>query len=407
MQAEGRRFDPGQLHSVFFESNGIYKNDSTPKMLLHVTTEETMRIPKMGRFKPRDLAYVCVNRKRVYLGKWNSPEAAEAYAKFVDSLLKGEVQGPELRVVTVADLAAAFFDARANYYTVHGQQTRQLARFKTALEFPIRLYGNLPVDEFGPLKLQTVRQQMIETGRFARNYLNTLVNCIRHVFKFGVERELVKPETLHALKSVAAIKRGRSTLREAEPVHPVDVDIFEKTVACLPPTVAAMAQLQRFTGMRPGEVCIMRACDVDTSSDPWVYTLPHDKTDYRREIDDKRSIPLGKRAQAVLEPFLSRDGYIFSPLEAERERDNCTDCRKFNLHYTANSYRRAIWYACKQAGVEQWSPNQLRHLYATEIRSKYGLEAAQIMLGHSTAYVTQIYAERDKEKAVEIAKIEG
>jgi integrase len=46
----------------------------------------------------------------------------------------------------------------------------------------------------------------------------------------------------------------------------------------------------------------------------------------------------------------------------------------------------------------------LRHTAATEIQSKFGLEAAQVVLGHSTADVTQIYAERDLAKAMEVAQ---
>lgn len=54
----------------------------------------------------------------------------------------------------------------------------------------------------------------------------------------------------------------------------------------------------------------------------------------------------------------------------------------------------------------RWSPNQLRHAAATEIRRRYGLEAAQVILGHSRADVTQVYAERDQGLAVEVmAKI--
>ena len=51
-----------------------------------------------------------------------------------------------------------------------------------------------------------------------------------------------------------------------------------------------------------------------------------------------------------------------------------------------------------------WSPNRLRHTAATEIRSKFGLEAAQVILGHAQANVTQVYAERDIAKGVEVAK---
>ena len=36
---------------------------------------------------------------------------------------------------------------------------------------------------------------------------------------------------------------------------------------------------------------------------------------------------------------------------------------------------------------------------ATVIRSKFGLEAAQVVLGHTKADVTQVYAERDLAKA--------
>jgi site-specific recombinase XerC len=46
-----------------------------------------------------------------------------------------------------------------------------------------------------------------------------------------------------------------------------------------------------------------------------------------------------------------------------------------------------------------WHPNQLRHSAATEIRRRFGLEAAQTVLGHAKADVTQVYAERDYARA--------
>jgi integrase len=54
----------------------------------------------------------------------------------------------------------------------------------------------------------------------------------------------------------------------------------------------------------------------------------------------------------------------------------------------------------------RWHPNQLRHTFATRVRKDYGLEAAQVLLGHSRADVTQVYAERNEELArVTAAKI--
>ena len=52
----------------------------------------------------------------------------------------------------------------------------------------------------------------------------------------------------------------------------------------------------------------------------------------------------------------------------------------------------------------RWSPNQLRHSAATEIRRRYGLEAAATVLGHAKADVTQIYAERDYALAANVAR---
>ena len=51
-----------------------------------------------------------------------------------------------------------------------------------------------------------------------------------------------------------------------------------------------------------------------------------------------------------------------------------------------------------------WSPNQLRHAAATKIREEFGLEAAQVYLGHSQAYVTEIYAEKNFALAEQVAK---
>jgi integrase len=54
--------------------------------------------------------------------------------------------------------------------------------------------------------------------------------------------------------------------------------------------------------------------------------------------------------------------------------------------------------------VADWSPNQLRHAAATEIRRRFGLEAAQVVLGHSTADITQVYAERNQALAAQVIR---
>jgi integrase len=46
---------------------------------------------------------------------------------------------------------------------------------------------------------------------------------------------------------------------------------------------------------------------------------------------------------------------------------------------------------------------ELRHAHGTEVRRRFGLEAAQVALGHARADVTQVYAERDGALATRVA----
>jgi integrase len=98
---------------------------------------------------------------------------------------------------------------------------------------------------------------------------------------------------------------------------------------------------------------------------------------------------MGPRCQEILKPWLLKagEGLVFPA--------------------TRGTYRMAIVRAAKRAGVPMWRPNQLRHSLATEARSKFGLETAQVMLGHSRADVTQVYAERDLAKARAAARAIG
>ncbi len=71
--------------------------------------------------------------------------------------------------------------------------------------------------------------------------------------------------------------------------------------------------------------------------------------------------------------------------------------------YNPHTYAHAVRVAARKAGVPHWHPNRLRHAFATIVRKDEGLEAAQVLLGHSRADITQVYAERDESLAIKIA----
>ena len=126
----------------------------------------------------------------------------------------------------------------------------------------------------------------------------------------------------------------------------------------------------------------------------------------------------------MLRKYLLRpdEAYCFSPAEQQKKRfaemrehvkDPSRDRRNrrshtgLNPHYSPNSYRVAIYRAVDKANAERkdseklprWTPNQLRHTAATEVRNLYGVECAQAVLGHSHVDVTEMYAQVNLGKA--------
>ena len=94
-----------------------------------------MRIPKLCRQKLRNLAFVTEGKKRIYLGKWGSPEAEAKYRAYVNEITQPGGKKVRESGRTVSDLSAAFLETRKNYYVKNGKQTGQLERHKTALDF--------------------------------------------------------------------------------------------------------------------------------------------------------------------------------------------------------------------------------------------------------------------------------
>jgi integrase len=302
------------------------------------------------------------------------------------------------------------------YYRKHGRPTSEPAAIEVSMR-PLRaFYGATLARDFGPLALKAVRQAMIDSG-LCRNEVNKRVGRIVRAFRWAVAEELVPPSVHQGLAALAGLRAGRTEARESGPVQPVP----EAFVGPIRPHVArqvwAMVELQLASGMRPGEACAMRTCDLDVSGRVWAYTPWEHKTEHHGK---ERRIFLGPRAQEVLRPWLRLDltAWLFSPAEATSERRAGMRARRKSkvqpsqisrakadprrapgTCYTVTSYRQAIVRGCRKAGVPAWHPNQLRHTAATRIRRELGLDAARVILGHSSAVVTEVYAERDQQQA--------
>jgi len=383
-----------------------------------------IRVPSYRHHRASGQAVVTLCGKDFYLGPWSSEASRREYDRIVGEWQANGRQLPDAmdlrQRMSVNDLMLAYWRFAETYYRKNGVPTTEQASIRESLRPLRRLYGTIPAGDFGPLALKTVRQALIDAD-LTRSVINSRIGRIKRMFKWAVENEMVPADRYHGLQAVAGLKRGRCEARESTPVRPVPEEHVTAILPFVSPQVQAMIELQLLTGMRPGEVRLMRGCDLDTAGRVWVYTPQTHKTEHHG-ID--RPIYLGPRAQRVVRPFLKPDtgAYLFSPRDAEAERNRerrrqrrtpmtpsqVRRKRKRNpkraptVCYTKESYYRAIYRACELAGSPSWHPNQLRHNAATRFRKEYGLEAAQVLLGHRSADVTQIYAERDHGKAVAI-----
>jgi integrase len=253
------------------------------------------------------------------------------------------------------------------------------------------------------------------------------------------ENEKVPATIYHGLTAVSGLKAGRSDAREPEPVRPVADEMVGATILHLSPTVRAMVQLQRLSGARPGEICTMKVGEVDRTGPVWIYRPSSHKTAHHGHQRIIHIGPKAQVVLSPFLMKIDADAYVFTPIQAEAERRTAlhenrktpvnygnrpgTNCKRKPKrppgdHYDVAAYRRAIERAAAAAfpppkhlacqriegkkgmrnesrlewrqrlGAEKWKelqawrhehswhPHQLRHSAATEIRRRFGIEAA-------------------------------
>jgi len=380
-------------------------------------------VPKYRHFKPKNLGVVRIDGKDFYLGKFGSPESYERYRRLLAERFSRPAASPSNRaakpqseVIMIVELAVGYYKHVESYYVKHGKPTHQVAIIKYALKTLNSLYGSTLCKDFGPLALKAVRGAFVEEG-LSRNEVNRRVRLIKQMFNWAANEELIPKGVNHELQSVKGLLEGRTLAPDRPPVKPVPEAIVEQTLKHLSPTIAAMVRLEQLTGMRPGEVCGMRMCDISMSGPVWEYRPETFKTEHHS--GSARVIPIGPLGQAIIKPFLGMKttAHIFRP--------DPNDPRKWRSYYHVDSYRRAIWRACDKANphaelscipstkltaeqkveletwhkAHRWNPNQLRHSSLTAIRRKHGAEAAQTVAGHAQLNTTEIYAEKNLEAA--------
>lgn len=385
---------------------------------------ERKRVPGYLKHKAKGLAIVVLDGRMHYLGKHGSE--AE-YRRLVAEWLTAQNSPASVRdrtasTLTVGELIAAYIEHAETYYrNADGDQTGEVGNVRLALRPVGELYAHTLAREFGPKALEALRTTLIERD-LSRKVINQRINVVRRAFRWAESKKLVVAGTYHGLASLQNLKAHRSPARETAPVRPVAWPHVEAVVPHLSKPLQAVVLLQWWTGARPDEILSMRTGDIDREGKVWLYRPRRHKTQH---LGKDRVIALGPKAQEIVQPLLhlDPDAHLFTPNDAEvarrteqhsSRRSKVTPSQRlraerarekprqtFNDRYETRAYARAVARACTEADVPRWSPNTLRHAAATRLRRELGIEAARVVLGHSSSAVTEIYAELDRVRAIE------
>jgi integrase len=438
---------------------GRRRTGEPPRYRLHRQSGQAIVSLPLGNRKYQD----------ILLGLFDSPESKQEYARVV---AEWAAHGPTVAArrtlgnaptLSVNELILAYWPHVEQYYRhPDGTPTQEVDNIRLALRRLRQHYGIVPADVFDSLALEALRTAMIQEG-LCRGRINKDMGRVKRLFTWAASKKLVPVSVVQLLATVKGLRAGRSEAKEMEPVRPVDDAVVEETLPHLTPPVQTMVQLQRATGMRPGEVVVMRGIDLDISGSIWTYRPgsdqgPHGKhkTAWRGHT---RTVLIGPRGQELLRPWfrLNLTDFLFQPREgrdaynAERRANRKTPFtpsqlkrtlktnpkRKPHDRYSVMAYDHAVMNGCIKAHaascptckrMEQgkkkesrkdwlkrvrecsafqafaWHPNQLRHSVATKIRKAAGLDAARAVLGHRSPAITEVYAELDVGTAAEIVK---
>jgi integrase len=358
--------------------------------------------PPVHHHRRSGQARVRINGKDYYLGPYGSPEAEEALAALLVRHARGELGGRVAAAPaaprTVADVAAEWLAEAAPGYSARG---REPAHFRRSLAPLLRLYGTLPADQFDVEKLDRVRRAMLDgswmtpaerQGLQARNrspawsarVVARRVVRLRTLWRWAERRALVPKGSwahLRALPPLGPSEPARRLPRR-KPAEWADV-----LAACrhLTPRHRAAVLTLWWSGARPGELRVMRPCDLDRSGPVWVYRPHEHKNDWR---DMERVVHLGPRCQALLRPLLGGLGpedHVFAGRGGPAAP----------LH--PGTLEEALRKACAAAGVS-FTAYQLRHAAKRRITRALGLDAARSVLGQASLDTTDRYAAGGDEK---------
>jgi integrase len=344
-----------------------------------------------------DFIRVTVARKRVdiHLGPSGSDAARRKYLEAVAEIERtGAYRGASARSASpmVAELCVWWTTVVRSYYQPGSREPFQLRHLINLL---VETFGPLPVGQFGPKQLRTLRAAMVRRG-WCRSHVNRQCVRLKTLWRRAAEEGVVPAAAWDALRTVPALPPHSPGVKEPKPPAVATWRDVRLVIRHCSRPVRAMVLVQWFAGMRSGEVRTLRTCEVDASGDVWTYRPERHKGAWRGH---GRAVVLGPRAIRVLRCWLRPD----HPTHPVFPPAGSGDGRAVSQCYSATTYARAVRRAADKAGVD-CNPYSLRHGARVEAARALGDDAARAFLGQRSISATMLYGKQDLATAAAVAR---
>lgn len=353
------------------------------------------------------LARIKINGKQIYLGKHGSKESRQKYAAIIAEYVGKEDTPAQRGKATIKQLVAHFL--REN----QAMPEKELWHFERVSKALLRRFGALPASMFGTVELGKLRSDFISgdwltddekkhpkaTAGWSARMVNRGVNRIRTIIRWGEEKGHVPEGRYSHLLSLRSLSQS-ANVRRTKPRQGVDLPALTAILPHLPPSVAALAEIQWWTGMRPSEATKMKPKDVEAIGDTWLYWITGKNS--WREGRGREAVVLGPEAIRVLTPWLNA-------AKMKGAEVPIFPSGKTGRQYTVGGYGQAMAGAFElHPELERFTSYQLRHSCKRRITRELGLDAARAALRQSSVQTTALYdSARDMQAAIEVAKKTG
>lgn len=424
------------------------------------------RPPSYRKHRASGKAVVTIDGRDVYLGPYGTATSRREYDRVIAEWLTSGRQSADADALSIVELAARFWKHAQAAYHRPRNDGGELACFKSVLRHLKNLYADTPVANFGPLQLRTVRDAFISVGWCRRHINRQTVRLrqiFKWGVAEGIVPPSVW-HGLQAVSGLKAGKSAAHESEPVRPVpeHRIDatkVHLPPSICAMIDLQLLTGMRPGEVCSMRTGDIDTTGTL---WTYRPERHKTQHHGVDRVIYLGPKAQVVLGPHLRsdlsaAVFSPADAMDWYREQRSARRHTPKSCGNRAGTNRkkkpkktagnQFETGSYRRAIEQATGKAyplpgelaptmvagkrgdddlvrepvklwrqrlgekgwakvqawrAAQHWHPNQLRHNAATRLRKEFGLEAAQVILGHRTLTVTQVYAEKNIAAAQKI-----